>query len=650
MHIFAKKKIMDIDEARIILCGQCINDNWALLNTLHKVISGKRVDDMRTISVVKVNNGITRSAEQVSETLVQEFRKDYLNIVKAIYDEEVNSPKRLFARLYEDLSSLISLPSDNLNNLIYFPVKPFVYEIADELGYKQEQMSLDCKLIISDQSRWKTPGRSYDLSALKSTIKRADEIIAAHKDTVWLKNDVLSMMLIFDIHADLAGLEEDIIELHSQRRRFRVTAVYEIGRYKIVVFKPRIIRGTRTELAYMDNDVFWTQEVTRNYNPSQIRPKLYFLASKRKKGESENHYFKIKDTVDVPAGERYCGHINYRQYKPRKDEVTHGWSNRFSYSDRELIKCRNLETDQIGKGVTGPAVIVSLDTMSAFPYWEESTPFLMDDDMVPIELCKESESKSYSVLAKRINDKFSKIVYDLRHDSRLLSLRKALPVTNEDKKYILMNSWSRFALERDKKVSAINPYRYPEKVWKNLCNVEDNINAYLKAMHEAGFLNKGNKPGIYRCTDPNGSKLLKNTEAAIFVIEVSPFLDLYVKKTDEELPMQFGSGCATFEFRIQYGGHLLDGYFEHRLDLERGSLKRIKKHALEAFDGTLDRSNKRTYDNIEYLSKTDKRILKIHLIILAVSLKLGLVKENVEELEKELTGDGKLVKFMKAKF
>lgn len=640
---------MDIKTIKSILCDSRFqNSNEYFYDQLKRLMAGESVEDYRTLQYIKEDNKYSKKIELVSESLAEDIRKHYAKIITAIFEEEYNSSRKLYGRLYEDLSTLINLPNENCNDTVYFPVLPFVRDIAKEIGISLPECDERVKFIVSNQSWRKTHNRNYDLLVIKETIAWVDTYISTHQDINWMSTDKFSLLLIFNSNADLARLEEDIDQMHAdwQRRKYKTKGVFEIGRYKILLLKPRIVRGTRTDIGYIGKDVFWTECINRLHSAPCLRPKLYYLACN---GISENNpYYEKKEPIDVHIGDSYCAHVNMESYKPKRGETTNVWSSKNSFSDKELVKCTNYEMDYFNKGVTGPTVIVSLDTMSAFPYWEEDTPFLMDDDMVAVKLI--GDNLSLSVLSSRINNKLSRIVYDLRHDNSLISSHRALTITNEDKEYLLMHSWDRLILKRDKKIKATNVYKYPQNVWDNLCKNEKLLNSYLDALYKAGFIVLENKEqGTYSTIDNAQKKTIQFAEVAFFVIEVSFMLDLYLKPADEPDYIKFGEGSVSFDFAIELGGHMLDAYFEDRLSLNRGTILRNKKHAIDLFDehgktlSTFRTKHERSYIKFDEDShKRERRLLRIHRIILAVSIKNNLeaVKTiDVQTFKKEIKDD-----------
>ena len=640
---------MDIKTIKSILCDSRFqNSNEDFYDQLKRLMAGESVEDYRTLQYIKEDNKYSKKIELVSESLAEDISKHYAKIITAIFEEEYNSSRKLYGRLYEDLSTLINLPNENCNDTVYFPVLPFVRDIAKEIGISLPECDERVKFIVSNQSWRKTHNRNYDLLVIKETIAWVDTYISTHQDINWMSTDKFSLLLIFNSNADLARLEEDIDQMHAdwQPRKYKTKGVFEIGKYKIILLKPRIVRGTRTDIGYIGKDVFWTECINRLHSAPCLRPKLYYLACN---GISENNlYYEKKEPIDVHIGDSYCAHVNMESYKPKRGETTNVWSNTKSSSDNDLIKCTNRETDYFHKGVTGPVVIVSLDTMTGFPYWEENTPFLMDDDMVAIKI--KGENLSLSVLAKRINDKFSRIVYELSHDNRLSFSHRALPITNEDKEYILLNSWEKLIFKRNKKIKATNVYKYPNGIWENLCRNEQFINSYLDAMNKAGFLElKTKEPRIYSIKNDAQKKMIQFAEVAFFVIEVSHMLNLFLKPAEDPEYIRFGRGSVSFDFDIQLGGHMLDAYFEDRLSLEPGTISRNKKHAIDLFDehgktlSTFRTKHERSYIKFDEDShKRERRLLKIHRIILAVSIKNNLeaVKTiDVQKFKEEIKGD-----------
>ena len=647
---------MDYKSIKTILCDSRFqNSNEYFYDQLKLLMSGELVEDYRTCHYIEDNGKYLKVIEKVSESLAEEIRKDYTTIIKNIFEEEYNSSRRLFVRLYEDLSTFIKFPDGNCNDTIYFPVLPFVREMVKEVGINLPECNEQIKFIVSDQSCRKTHNRNYDLFVLKEAINWVDTFILCHNNIKWTSTDMLSLLLIFNSNADLSFLEEDISRMHTdgQYRKYKTKGVFEIGKYKIVLLKPRIRRGAITDIGYIGKDVVWKEVVNRLNSVSCLRPKLYYLACN---GISENNpYYEKKEPIDVHIGDSYCAHVNMESYKPKRGETTNVWSSKNSFSDKELVKCTNYEMDYFNKGVTGPTVIVSLDTMSAFPYWEENTPFLMDDDMVAVKLT--GDNLSLSVLSSRINNKLSRIVYDLRHDNSLISSHRALTITNEDKEYLLMHSWDRLILKRDKKIKATNVYRYPQNVWDNLCKNEKLLNSYLDALYKAGFIVLENKEqGTYSTIDNAQKKTIQFAEVAFFVIEVSFMLDLYLKPADESDYIKFGKGSVSFDFAIELGGHMLDAYFEDRLSLNRGTILRNKKHAIELFDelgktlSTYRTKHERSYIKFDEDShKSEMRLLRIHRLILAVSIKhkLPAVKNiNVQKFKEEIKDDTVLFSFL----
>lgn len=647
---------MDIKTIKIILCGSRFqNSNEYFYDQLKRLMSGELVEDYRTCHYIEDDGKYLKVIEKVSESLAEEIRKDYTTIIKNIFEEEYNSSMRLFGRLYEDLSTFIKFPDGNCNDTIYFPVLPFVREMVKEVGINLPECNEQINFIVSDQTCRKTHNRNYDLSVLKEAINWVDTFILCHNNIKWTSTDMLSLLLIFNSNADLSSLEVDISQMHTvgQYRKYKTKGVFEVGKYKIVLLKPRIRRGTITDIGYIGKDVVWKEVVNRLNSVSCLRPKLYYLACN---GISENNsYYEKKEPIDVHIGDSYCAHVNMESYKPKRGETTNVWSNTKSSSDNDLIKCTNRETDYFHKGVTGPVVIVSLDTMTGFPYWEEDTPFLMDDDMVAIKI--KGENLSLSVLAKRINDKFSRIVYELSHDNRLSFSHRALPITNEDKEYILLNSWEKLIFKRNKKIKATNVYRYPNGIWENLCRNEQLINSYLDAMNKAGFLElKTKEPRIYSIKDGAQKKMIQFAEVAFFVIEVSHMLNLFLKQAEDPEYISFGRGSVSFDFDIQLGGHMLDAYFEDRLSLEPGTILRNKKHAIDLFDkhgktlSTYRTKHERSYIKFDEDShKRERRLLRIHRIILAVSIKNNLkaVKTiDVQTFKEEIKDDKEILSLL----
>lgn len=647
---------MDYKSIKTILCDSRFqNSNEYFYDQLKLLMSGELVEDYRTCHYIEDNGKYLKVIEKVSESLAEEIRKDYTTIIKNIFEEEYNSSRRLFVRLYEDLSTFIKFPDGNCNDTIYFPVLPFVREMVKEVGINLPECNEQIKFIVSDQSCRKTHNRNYDLFVLKEAINWVDTFILCHNNIKWTSTDMLSLLLIFNSNADLSFLEEDISRMHTdgQYRKYKTKGVFEIGKYKIVLLKPRIRRGAITDIGYIGKDVVWKEVVNRLNSVSCLRPKLYYLACN---GISENNpYYEKKEPIDVHIGDSYCAHVNMESYKPKRGETTNVWSNTKSSSDNDLIKCTNRETDYFHKGVTGPVVIVSLDTMTGFPYWEEDTPFLMDDDMVAIKI--NAEDLSLSVLAKRINDKFSRIVYELSHDNRLSFSHRALPITNEDKEYILLNSWEKLIFKRNKKIKATNVYRYPNGIWENLCRNEQFINSYLDAMNKAGFLElKTKEPRRYSIKDDAQKKMIQFAEVAFFVIEVSHMLNLFLKPAEDPDYIRFGRGSVSFDFDIKLGGHMLDAYFEDRLSLEPGTILRNKKHAIDLFDehgktlSTYRAKHERSYKEFDEDShKRERRLLRIHRIILAVSIKNNLeaVKTiDVQTFKEEIKDDKEILSLL----
>lgn len=647
---------MDYKAIKTILCDSRFqNSNEYFYDQLKRLMSGELIEDYRTCQYIEDDGKYSKKIEKVSDSIAKEICEDYTAIIKNIFEEEYNSSRRLFGRLYEDLSSFINLPNGNCNDTIYFPTLPFVREIAKDIGVNLPECNEQIKYIVSDQSCRKSHNRNYDLSVLKEAIDWVDTFILSHKNIIWTSADMLNLLLIFNSTADLSSLEEDISQMHTngQYRKYKTKGVFEIGKYKIVLLKPRFKRGTITDIGYIGKDVVWKEVVNRLNSVSCLRPKLYYLANN---GKSEkNPYYEIKPQIDVLLGDAYCAHVNIESYKPKRGETTNVWSSKNSFSDKELVKCTNYEMDYFNKGVTGPTVIVSLDTMSAFPYWEEDTPFLMDDDMVAVKLTR--DNLSLSVLSSRINNKLSRIVYDLRHDNSLISSHRALTITNEDKEYLLMHSWDRLILKRDKKIKATNVYRYPQNVWDNLCKNEKLLNSYLDALYKAGFIVLENKEqGTYSTIDNAQKKTIQFAEVAFFVIAVSFMLDLYLKPADEPDYLRFGEGSVSFDFAIELGGHMLDAYFEDRLSLNRGTILRNKKHAIELFSeqgktlSTHRNNHNRNYFKFNDEShKSERRLLRIHRLILAVSIKhhLPAVKDiNVQTFKEEIKDDTVLFSFL----
>ena len=176
-------------------------------------------------------------------------------------------------------------------------------------------------------------------------------------------------------------------------------------------------------------------------------------------------------------------------------------------------------------------------------------------------------------------------------------------------------------------------------------------------MYKAGFIVLENKEqGTYYTIDNAQKKTIQFAEVAFFVIEVSFMLDLYLKPADESDYIKFGKGSVSFDFAIELGGHMLDAYFEDRLSLNRGTILRNKKHAIELFDelgktlSTYRTKHERSYIKFDEDShKSEMRLLRIHRLILAVSIKhkLPAVKNiNVQKFKEEIKDDTVLFSFL----
>ena len=101
---------------------------------------------------------------------------------------------------------------------------------------------------------------------------------------------------------------------------------------------------------------------------------------------------------------------------------------------------------------------------------------------------------------------------------------------------------------------------------------------------------------------------------------------------------------------------MLDAYFEDRLSLNRGTILRNKKHAIELFDelgktlSTYRTKHERSYIKFDEDShKRERRLLRIHRIILAVSIKNNLeaVKTiDVQTFKEELKDDKEILSLL----
>lgn len=129
-------------------------------------------------------------------------------------------------------------------------------------------------------------------------------------------------------------------------------------------------------------------------------------------------------------------------------------------------------------------------------------------------------------------------------------------------------------------------------------------------------------------------------------------LNLFLKPAEDPDYIRFGRGSVSFDFDIQLGGHMLDAYFEDRLSLEPGTISRNKKHAIDLFDehgktlSTFRTKHERSYIKFDEDShKRERRLLRIHRIILAVSIKNNLeaVKTiDVQTFKEEIKDDAVL--------
>lgn len=165
---------MDIKTIKSILCDSRFhNSNEYCYNQLKRLISGELVKDYRNI---KEDNKYSKKIELVSESLAEDIRKHYAKIITAIFEEEYNSSRKL----YGNLSTLTNLPNENCNDTVYFPVLPFVRDIAKEIGSSLPECDERVKFIVSDQSWRKTHNRNYDLSVIKETIDWVDTYTSTH--------------------------------------------------------------------------------------------------------------------------------------------------------------------------------------------------------------------------------------------------------------------------------------------------------------------------------------------------------------------------------------------------------------------------------------------------------------------------------------
>ena len=122
---------MDYKSIKTILCDSRFqNSNEYFYDQLKLLMAGELVKDYRTIQYVEEDGKYSKKIELVSESLAEDICKHYLKTITAIFEEEYNSSRKLYGRLYEDLSTLINLPNEKCDETVYFPVLPFVHDIA----------------------------------------------------------------------------------------------------------------------------------------------------------------------------------------------------------------------------------------------------------------------------------------------------------------------------------------------------------------------------------------------------------------------------------------------------------------------------------------------------------------------------------------
>lgn len=431
---------------------------------------------------------------------------------------------------------------------------------------------------------------------MKDIIEQKDIIFEALKKAYQYQEQYSSLiLLVYDKFANLQGLEEMIRNTQLDNKHilklneyqlYTVSHICENEKYIFLFLK---LRERQYWPYYKDIylSLYGKKKKVFSYpysgcdNVCIKRPYFYYLAS----GYGSYHKTKLftinKKRVCIRPGDKYTCHLDtdtessviLKSRSKYKDYL----KNKFSLRDKSLAVVENKSKLTNFDGVLGPVIILSLESLQSFVYWEESIPFLLDPDMITLKADDKNTLKSIS---KIITRDLKRHVDDIVKKPNLNPFRCRMMLSDADKQFILLYHPWEIDKHKTKETITYIPLEYPDTIRQKIQDNESNIEKYLEAMCIKGYLKKCEN-GKFECT-----KKLPLYCAAFFSFAVCHTHDLWVREINSNVSNRIFEydDSGTEKYCFESIGNICSSYFEKRLSLPENSIKNSKSYALRLFD------------------------------------------------------------------
>ena len=371
---------------------------------------------------------------------------------------------------------------------------------------------------------------------------------------------------------------------HFMHMHRYLSDIFEVGNLILLEYKKRILGGPfikTVKLHYPEKDMMF--EVDANIAHPSSRPRMYYLAGLN--GSGYNSTFELApERVLLPA-ECYACQVEVN-HKLRQGESWMAWDGPRSSGTPYLLKVRNNGMATGERAVTGPVIIVNLDSYRAFAYLEGEIPYLLDDNERAFIV---SLRMSINRLSKSMNDRLPKMFYDIEHDRKLTPQGKRYHLTEGEKIYIILHGDEELTKRMSRKPIGDNRFGYDDTTWNNIIEKEDKVNAFIKALN-AERDTKTDKPiiRVEECGDGNFrlTRNMSKRDATLFVYLISCILGIwdFSNHDDHVAPPVVDHDLSACDRGFDNNNSMCSSYFDVRLSLPKDTIRKNRKYAMRCFD------------------------------------------------------------------
>lgn len=431
---------------------------------------------------------------------------------------------------------------------------------------------------------------------MKDIIEQKDIIFEAFKKAYQYQEEYSSyILLVYDKFAYLKELEEMIRDTQLENKHilkvneYQLYAVSDICENEKYIFLFLKLRERQywpydkdISLSLFDKkEKVYTCSYIGSENVCIKRPYLYYLATGYGRYDTTNLFTIDSKRVRIHPDDKYTCHLDtdtessviLKSRSKYKDYL----KNKFSLRDKSLAVVENKSKLTNYNGVLGPVIILSLESLRSFVYWEESIPFLLDPDMITLKADDKNTLKSIS---KIITRDLKRHVDDIVKKPILNPFRCRIMLSDDEKKYILLHHPWEINKRKTKEFITCIPLEYPDTIRKKIQDNESIIDKYLDEMCKNGYLKESDN-GKYECT-----KKLPLYCAAFFAFAVCHNHDIWVREINSNVSNRIFEydDSGTEKYCFESIGNICSSYFEKRLSLPENSIKNSKSYALRLFD------------------------------------------------------------------